>query len=364
MKERHNSKYQNLVRSIRREIVEGVYGPGHRLPTRVELGAEHGVGAATVQRALNELAEDGFIRARARAGTFVTENPPHLSNYGLIAPAKGQWSRWQQAMHKAAEQMQSDSTVQFHEYFTSTAVALRGDVTELCRDVYRRRLGGLLFIGQASFDDLAGTPALEQEGMPRVRALFEMRSDIPAVYMNVVESFTSRAIEYLTARGRRRIAHVLLIGEYSHLPMVKDVIVKTGTEFQPYWFQAVSIGLMHETLPNVVNMMMHLEGDRRPDALIIHDDNITEHVVTGLLSAGVKVPGDLEIVSHFNYPLLEPSSLPMKRLGFDCRVLLKKSLEIFDMQQKGQKPPAFTAIPAIFEDELKKNESVSLSRAK
>ena len=74
------NKYLEVARMLRKDIVRGIYAPGHRLPTRSEMGEEFGVGVATVQKALEELADDGFVQARARAGTFVVDNPPHLCN--------------------------------------------------------------------------------------------------------------------------------------------------------------------------------------------------------------------------------------------------------------------------------------------
>ena len=40
----------------------------------------------TVQRALNQLREEGFIHAKGRLGTFVREEPPHLSRYAVVFP--------------------------------------------------------------------------------------------------------------------------------------------------------------------------------------------------------------------------------------------------------------------------------------
>jgi DNA-binding FadR family transcriptional regulator len=69
---------------LRERIVRGIYAPAQRLPSRAALGAEHGVGQATVQKALDALSRDGFVEARRRAGTFVADRPPHLSHYALV----------------------------------------------------------------------------------------------------------------------------------------------------------------------------------------------------------------------------------------------------------------------------------------
>jgi DNA-binding LacI/PurR family transcriptional regulator len=347
-----NIKYQGVMETIRQEIIEGVYASGHRLPTRSEIGAKMGVGVATVQKALETLAEDGFVQARAKAGTFVVERLPHLCNYGIAVPASGRWSLIYKSLWDAAGIANREGTLRFMEYVTSREVGSRGDAAQLCQDVTSHRLGGLILIGPAAVRDLKGTPALEQKGMPRVQDQFQPEPGIPAVHLDTVGSFVRRALGYLTARGRRRIAHIQYAGEYSNRRAAEETLAKAGVEMRPYWMQTVSAGSLHDTVPNVMNVLMQLEGDKRPDALVVHDDNLVEHVVTGLTAAGVKVPEELEVVAHFNYPSPAASVLPFKRLGFDCRIFLKKCLEVLDMQRRGETPPARTSIEAVFDDEL------------
>jgi DNA-binding LacI/PurR family transcriptional regulator len=71
---------------------------------------------------------------------------------------------------------------------------------------------------------------------------------------------------------------------------------------------------------------MELEGPKRPNALIIYDDNLTDHVIAGLLRAGVRVPDELMVVTHANFPLPPGGDFPLTRIGFDCRQLLLQCL--------------------------------------
>ncbi len=49
--------------------------PGALIPPETQLAADYGVARATVNRALQSLAEDGLIERRKRAGTRVAELP-------------------------------------------------------------------------------------------------------------------------------------------------------------------------------------------------------------------------------------------------------------------------------------------------
>ncbi|MDJ0629988.1 MAG: phosphonate metabolism transcriptional regulator PhnF [Rhodobacter sp.] len=58
-----------------KEIAQGHYGPGDRLPTEKQLSARFGVNRHTVRRALGELADKALVRSRRGAGVFVTDVP-------------------------------------------------------------------------------------------------------------------------------------------------------------------------------------------------------------------------------------------------------------------------------------------------
>jgi DNA-binding LacI/PurR family transcriptional regulator/DNA-binding transcriptional regulator YhcF (GntR family) len=343
-------KYRDVVSALRGSIVDGSYGPRSQLPTRPEMVGAFGVCNATIQRAFSELAADGFIQTRP-SGTFVVDHPPHLCNYGVVTAAAGRWSRFCMAVHQAAGMLQSE-TVRFSEYVTSREVGARENVKRLCRDVCDHRVGALVLL--SSLVDVEGTPALEQKGVPRVRGQSLPESDIPAVCMDVLGSFLNRAVEYLTSRGRRRIAHLWVTNDNRPLKEIMAWLRGTGIDVRPYWVHSIWPKSRDETTANVVNVLMQLDGDKRPDALIIHDDNLIDHATAGLMAAGVKVPEDLEVVTHYNYPSVAPTVLPMTRLGFDCRMFLRKCLELIEAQRRGETPPPVTYIPALFENEIER----------
>ena len=87
--------------------------------------------------------------------------------------------------------------------------------------------------------------------------------------------------------------------------------------------------------------------------LIIHDDNLIEHAVAGLMAAGVKVPDELQVVAKCNYPLQVRGPLPITMLGLDCRALIHRSLELIDEINNGGTPPKWSPpVQAMFENEV------------
>ncbi|WP_299323421.1 UTRA domain-containing protein [Parasphingopyxis sp.] len=56
---------------IEKKIRTGRWKPGHRLPVEHELASRYGCARATVSKAMTALADEGLIKRRKRAGSFV-----------------------------------------------------------------------------------------------------------------------------------------------------------------------------------------------------------------------------------------------------------------------------------------------------
>ncbi|WP_217565698.1 GntR family transcriptional regulator [Streptomyces sp. GbtcB7] len=65
--------YLRIADELRRRIGEHVWEPGDRLPSRVQIGQEFGVGENVVRRAQELLISQGLLEGRAGSGTYVAE---------------------------------------------------------------------------------------------------------------------------------------------------------------------------------------------------------------------------------------------------------------------------------------------------
>lgn len=63
--------YLQLYRQIKRDVVDGIYKAGQRLPSKRLLAEETGVSVITVEHALRLLCDEGYAEARERSGCFV-----------------------------------------------------------------------------------------------------------------------------------------------------------------------------------------------------------------------------------------------------------------------------------------------------
>src|SRR6478752_6574033 len=68
-------RYMQVARTLRKEIVDGIYPVGTQLPTEHELCERFGVSRYTVREALRRLRDDNLVASRPRAGTLVVPRP-------------------------------------------------------------------------------------------------------------------------------------------------------------------------------------------------------------------------------------------------------------------------------------------------
>ena len=65
--------YQQMADTILKEIQNGTFSPGSRIPTEFELSESYHVSRVTVRKALAELAGKGCLERKSGKGTFVAE---------------------------------------------------------------------------------------------------------------------------------------------------------------------------------------------------------------------------------------------------------------------------------------------------
>lgn len=68
-------RYLQVARTLRKEIVDGVYPVGSQLPTEHELCERFEVSRYTIREALRRLRDDNLVASRPRAGTLVVPRP-------------------------------------------------------------------------------------------------------------------------------------------------------------------------------------------------------------------------------------------------------------------------------------------------
>ena len=340
---------QNEISAIlRRRIVSGELPPGTRLPTRKELEVEFGVSLHTVQRALDRLSDEGFVIAKGSQGTVVADAPPHLSRYGLVIAydvAEEGMPRYFAALANEARRLGHQGPSRYETYYGVKSQEEAAEHQRLLSDVREHRLAGLIF--PAIPHPLIGMSLMNEPNMPRVAIASHGAPDGMAMVM--LRGIFDRGLDYLVSRGRRSVA--LLGAAPRHVDEFAVAARARGLQVQPHWMQCVN-AVTPSFARAVMHLLMHGGHAQRPDALLIADDNLVEHAVGGLVDAGARVPDEVEVVAHCNFPWPTPSPLPIRRLGYDTRAMLRACVDQIDAHRRTGTVPAPVTIEPMFEDEI------------
>lgn len=351
--QRGSEKYSAVANELRRQIASGKLAPGSQLPQRGELEETFQVSKVTLQRAMNLLIEDGLIAATRRKGSFVTPHPPHLHRYALVFQRKPlgseSWLRFWTALVNEAGKLEADTPCRFFAYYGIDGHTDTDDYRELARALREHRLAGVIYI--AVQNEAPNIPALRDPTLPRMTVKSKPQAGWPAVTIGT-DPFIRTALDHLAERGRSRVGFVTtpFLAQTRHDFFTQEVAAR-GMATHPYWLQGISLeasGLAR----NCVHLMLHAGQQERPDALVITDDNLVEAATSGLVAAGVRVPQDVDVVAHANFPWITPSVVPATRLGYDVRAIVEYCRDCIDRQRRGEPVPPVYDVAPLFEADL------------
>jgi len=351
------SKRTRVLSHLRQEIAEGRFPPGSRLPTRIELEERFQASTETIQQVFNRLTHDGLVKSRGKLGTFVVPHPPHLCHYGLVFSAHpwvAGWRRLDTALRSVASNMDKFDASKMHFYYDITGrPETLVEQRRLLADVRAHRLAGVIFVTDPPNELVE---ALAAQSPPPVVAIMG-RASIPGVTaVSLGEHFVTKAIEYLAGRGRRRVA---FLNAWRHWPelarswedALRSIAAANGMTTEPHWMLTAHLASAGSVC-NVIRLLFERGRNNRPDSLFVTDDNLVEHAGAGLAAEAVRVPEDVDVVAHCNFPLLPPSIVPVKRLGSDAREVLARCIDIIDGKRRGEVAPEQVYIQAKFDDEV------------
>ena len=305
-----------------RRIVRGDLAPGDRLPTRTQLVGRLGASTGTIQGAIDCLVEDGFLEA-GPTGTFVAARPPHLTDLTILFHSDpkhnfgGQQfylALFNEAQRFAAETRRRVDAMMGVEWTSSR------DFDRFRENLEAHRLAGVI---HTSPPDIRTAELLRRHrGVPQAAIMLAGEESVPAVSVDF-ESFYRTAIEQLRLAGCRRVGLIAPLLSHSYSDYFHAAVQSHGMITRPWWQHSPAIHRLHgEGIRNAVHVMMRLPRDDRPDGLILADDNQVEDATTGLIAAGVRVPDEIKVVAHTNFPWPTEAHVPVIRVGFDTTRVL------------------------------------------
>jgi len=351
---KHRPKQSEIAADLRLRIISGEYPPGSQLPPVTALQERYGVTPVTVRRAVKYLCERGLLFTREREGIFVAPDPPCLCNIGLVRPYMWCPSQFVAAVENELKRLCRTTTSLFGTSRRFTAFDEVECPPERAERVHRElvsaveaeTVAGLVFLRPP--DRFAGTAIMRAPAMPRVA----INDDpIPGVAVIQVDCFYDRALRYLARRGRRRVAVITITARAdSWMPDVVGQVRAHGFIIHDWWVQAVPPNDVRWAR-NAAGLLLRANGPDRPDAVIIDDDNLVPSATAGIAATGLRVPDDVDVVAHTNFPWPTQSAVPVVRVGTDTRRLVITAVDLIETMRSGEEVPEVVEIQACFEEE-------------
>ncbi len=350
-----NTKHSLILNDLRQRIFNNVYQPGHRLPTRDDLQAEFSVSRQTIQNVFDELIEHGWVVSSGRRGTHVATHPPHLHHYALVFPYSPEnWSGWTH-LWRALRQVAQDTVAEGHARFFH----VYGDRSHTADDSYD---------GLIRMIDACGVSGAIFVMRPREtrRRVIDERPHLPVVAFSdqPVDGITSLHLDHATfyeqavtqaaARGRRRIAFIVPAGleeKYDRtLEHITRLMREAGVTYRSSWLQS-SPPLRPDWAMHAAELLVSGAADERPDALIVGDDNLLPYAVQGVRKAGVRVPEQIDIIGHTNFPMPVACDAPVLRIGFCLPDALQLAVHLIERRRAGEPVDAMVNVAASVQEE-------------
>lgn len=334
---RNAVKQEEIQKRIIEFLVSGKWQPAERLPTRLELIKDFDASSVTIQRALDVLIADGFLRSDGCRGTFVSDYPPHLFCYGLVlngvAPGTEGQGKSKALLDAAKILSKQRPNIRFKEYHNVLNAKDPATYQQLIEDIYFRRVAGLLFLNNPfEFDK---TPVFADKSIP-CAAFMSGSSSKKNLFalVNKDNEFFQKSIDFLCSKGCRKVA-LLLPDIYDERTVVKfsqtfiELAKPTPLKMLPYGI--LSIAMTNSLLSqNIIKLLLSLPDDKKPDSLLIIDDNIVANIVSSLEKEKVNLPEELVVVAQTNFPNKPDCHSEIGLVGVDVFEGLQRAIEAFD----------------------------------
>ncbi|MFZ2658112.1 MAG: GntR family transcriptional regulator [Victivallales bacterium] len=345
------NKFQYIIRDMKAQILAGKLMPEGRIPTRVELERKYKASSRTIQKSLDVLIYEGFIRVRGRkGGSFISPRPPCQSRFALLFPQKHEYwagrNMFYQSLYNQSRLISEKHDIAFELFHGFSNLRNFDTFLKLTEDLIACKFAGVIFASPPF--QLEGSQLLEHPGILRAGVMSrELFTNIPKVAPG--DRFLEKAMGRLALMNCRR-PFLLSAAGAGVAGNFQKFCLKFGMNYDERRIQAANRDEA-QWANHMVQAVMSLPSTCRPDGMIIADDLLEPHAVKGLTARGISKSKHFPIVSLCNYPLIQPCELDVIHLGYDTDRYLELLVKLIKDQRLGKTVPAFTALPALFEDE-------------
>jgi DNA-binding LacI/PurR family transcriptional regulator/DNA-binding transcriptional regulator YhcF (GntR family) len=306
------SLHEKVTDHLRRDIL--ATHPGMKLDSEAQLAAQFGVSVMTLRQAMSILAHEGLIERRQGSGTYVvdTRAKRHVAIMSLAAEDLPD-SSFQLRVENLLGPILQRRGYRFRFYVwmdTPEGIVCPDFVQEASQD----RISGAVFVA------MHADPAMPILLKKKIPFLLTTEIDPPGVAIDHAQMVRD-GTRYLLDRGCRRIA-LMQWSQYQldrlTRPAFNSVLAERGLKPDPSWIRTTVSpaipGAGWEQFRNIWNARKE-----KPDGLLVTDDVMFRDVAMGILGMGIRVPEQLQVVTHANKGAGISCPFPVATLEVDPR---------------------------------------------
>lgn len=302
------SKYLQFKEELLQSI--GTLQVGRPIPSRTALCRKYQLSRATVDKALKELVQEGYLYSVKGSGTFVapregeggTRHKGGGSSWGVIVP---------NIMYDICPSMLRGIEDYAQQYEINIVICNTDN------DIYKERdylyrmtrtgMSGCIIIPAISRQrDLSGFADLQRKGVPFVfcnRGL-DALPEVPLVASNDFYGGYI-ATRYLLAKGYRRIGFISRYHYRTSMSRFYGYMAAIQEAGVPVNRKIISTMTDIAEVPLTRLLREMLAGDDPPDALFCHNDDIAVNLSQALKALGKRISGDVGVIGYDNTSVCE-----------------------------------------------------------
>ena len=318
---RRSGLSDQLTEGLRQAIVTGRYAPGETLPTILEWSRMLGVSIRVPEAAIARLVSEGLIVARRRRGCVVAERKARVwRGHVLVAIPDSDACYYSSVQLGQVRKHLSDAG-----YLVSSVTVLHGkgsgrrfdyDLAPL-EFALRQSVDLAVVIFNYRRDGIV--QAVARSGVPFVEfadaAPSRIKGCVGSISLDVETAFRHLA-ERCRAAGVR---HVMQVGAYTSnydidfprlLPDVKFSTWRTSRAKGC----GTNEGMVRGAMESFLRRFAKKGRGWLPDLLYFTEDHVASGALTAMLMEGVRVPGDVRVVTMSNWGLGPVCPVALTRL--------------------------------------------------
>jgi GntR family transcriptional regulator of arabinose operon len=295
---RHRAIYEELLR----ELQNGVYQPGDRMPSEAALCERFDASRITVGKAFQALQQEGLVVRRAGSGTYVEKPAQAVGSmqFGLLIPELGMTEIFEPICHGMMRSPIARTHSLTWGHSTGEETEREAAAEQLCQQYIAQRVAGVFFAPM----EYSRT---KDQANRRILSMLQ-GAGIPVVLLDrCVERFPDRSNCDLVGIDNHRAGnlltrHLLEMGAQRIIFAARAYSASTVEQRVAGYREALYAGKA-KCKPQVVvgdfedvGYVRAMLERERPDAIVCSNDVTAARLMQTMIGLGVKIPEDVRLV--------------------------------------------------------------------